>query len=113
MSSLNHIATARSEEFSSRVLMLAISAAQMIASEDPSTSDHVVRLDYALRVIRGADEAKMIAAHVVASNPTISASIDQEPTLYGANVPDNDIAYALASIWTARSLAFATAGSPL
>ena len=106
MSALDLIATARNDEFASRVLFLAIKSAQFVATEDPVTPDHAVRLNYAKYVIRGSDNAKMIATQVIASNPTIQATINGNPALYGANVPDGDIEFALASIWTARSLAF-------
>jgi len=107
MSSLDLIAAARNDTFSGRVLMISMKVAQQVASEDPATAEHAVRLDYAGRIMRGAEEAKMVAAHVVSSNPTIAAAIENEPTQYGANVPDGDIEFALASIWTARALAFA------
>jgi hypothetical protein len=107
MSSLNHIAAARDDTFAGRVTMLSLKIAQMVASEDPATADHAARLNYAERIFRGADQTKLLSAHVVASNSTIQATIDSEPTQYGANVPDGDIEFALSSIWTARAIAFA------
>jgi len=107
MSALDHIATARSDGFSSRVLMLSFTTAQQVATEDPATPDHAVRIDYAERTIRGDENPKLLATHVIASNPTIMTTIDSDPGAYGANVPDNDIAFALSSIWTARALSFA------
>jgi len=107
MSALDQITAARDDEFSARVSMLMFKIAQQVASEDPGAPDHAVRLDYSLRVIRGAENPKLVAAHVISSNPTIAAAIDSEPDQRGANVPDNDIEFALSSIWTARSLAFA------
>lgn len=106
MAAVDQIATARNDEFSARVLFLATLTAQEVAAEDPATEDNAVRVDYAGRVIRGSDNAKMIATHVIASNPTIQAAIDDDPTKYGSNVSDNDIKFALASIWTARAKAF-------
>jgi hypothetical protein len=106
MSALNWIATARDDEFASRVLFLATKTAQAVASEDPATIDHAVRLDYAKRVIRGTDNPKMIATHVISSNPTIQQTINAAPEQLGKNVPDSDIEFALSSIWTSRSLAF-------
>jgi hypothetical protein len=107
MSAVDLIATARNAEFSGRVLMLAFKVAQMVASEDAGTADHDVRLEYAGRVIRGDEHQQLMAAHVVSSNPTISAAIESDPTAYGSNVPDADIEFALSSIWTARARAFA------
>jgi hypothetical protein len=110
MSALDQIAAARNDEFAGRVMMISYKVAQAVATEDPGTADHAVRVDYAGRIIRGADNAKNIAAHVISSNPTIAAAIDSEPLQYGANVPDGDIEFALASIWTARGNAFAAQG---
>jgi hypothetical protein len=110
MSSTDHIAAARDPEFSGRVGMLALTTAQNVASEEPTTPDHEARTKYAARVMRGAEDTTILSAHVIASNATISAAIDSAPELLGANVPDNDIAFALASIWTARALAFAVIG---
>lgn len=109
MSALDQITAARDDEFSARVSMLMFKVAQMVATEADSQPDHAVRLDYALRVIRGADNPKLVAAHVISSNPTIGAAIDGDPDQRGANVPDADIEFALSSIWTARAKAFAAA----
>ena len=51
------------------------------------------RVAYAQRIIRGADQAKLIAAHLIASNPTIAAAIDAQPMQYGANVPEKYIEF--------------------
>jgi hypothetical protein len=106
MAAINYIATARNDEFAARVMMLSYKVAQNVASEDPATADHGLRINYAGRVIRGSDNPKNIAAHVISSNPTIEATIDSDPLKYGSNVPDGDIEFALASIWTARAKAF-------
>lgn len=106
MAALDQIATARNDEFAARVLFIATKVAQNVASEDPGAEDHTIRVDYAGRVIRGTDNPKMIATHVISSNPTIQANIDANPELYGSNIPDGDIEFALASIWTARAKAF-------
>lgn len=107
MSALDHIATASNAEFSGRVMMLSFTTAQNVASEEPATPDHAARIAYAEMVIRGEEKPQLVAAHVIASNPTIASAIDSDPSALGSNVPDNDIAFALSSIWTARSLAFA------
>ena len=106
MTAVNQIATARDEQFSARVLFIATKVAQMVAAEDPATEDNSVRVEYAGRVIRGTDNPKMIATHVISSNPSIQASIDSEPDQLGKNVPDNDIEFAVSSIWTSRAKAF-------
>ena len=107
MPAIDLIATARHDEFSARVLMIALKVAQNVASEDPGADEHAARAAYASRVIRGEETPKLIAEHLVSSNPTITAMIEKDPNKYRANVPDNDIEFALASIWTARSRAFA------
>jgi hypothetical protein len=111
MSALNWIATARNDEFSGRVMMISYKVAQAVATEDPAAPDHDVRVDYAGRIIRGDDNPKNISAHVISSNPTIGATIDSDPALYGSNVPDGDIEFALSSIWTARAKSFAAGAS--
>src|SRR5262245_58802535 len=106
MSSLSHIAAARDYTFAGRVTMLSLKVAQAVASEAPTEPYHQVRTDYAERIFRGADQTKLLSAHVIASNPTIQATIDANPQNYGSDVPDDDIEFALASIWTARAKAF-------
>lgn len=106
MAATDQVATARNDTFAARVMMISYKVAQAVASEDVATLDHVIRVDYAGRVIRGSDNPKNIAAHVISSNPTIAAAIDSEPASFGSNVPDGDIEFALASIWTARAHAF-------
>ena len=107
MSALDQISAARDDEFAARVLFIATKVAQNVASEDPGASNHENRVNYAAAVIRGDDNPKMIATHVISSNPTIQGEIDANPELKGSNIPDGDIEFALASIWDARSIAFA------
>ena len=106
MAAVDLVATAANEEFSARVMMIAFKVAQNVASEDAGTPEHAARLDYAGRIMRGDDKPNLMAAHVISSNPTIGAAIEADPAAHGANVPDGDIEFALASIWTARALAF-------
>jgi hypothetical protein len=107
MAAVDLIKTASNDEFSGRVMMIAFDVAQAVASENPQEPSHAERVAYAQRIMRGDDVPNLIAAHVISSNPTISAAIDAEPGLLGSNVPDADIEFALSSIWTARALAFA------
>jgi hypothetical protein len=106
MAAIDLISTARDDEFSARVLFLSMRVAQYVESEDPGTADHEIRINYADYVIRGDDNPKMIATHVVSSNATIAAAIEANPELKGSNVPDGDIEFALATIWTGRAHAF-------
>jgi hypothetical protein len=109
MSAHDQIATASNADFAGRVMMLMFKVAQEVASEDPATPNHAERISYASLVIRGEEKPQLVAAHVISSNPTIGAAIDGDPAALGSNVPDGDIEFALASIWDARSLAFAAA----
>jgi hypothetical protein len=109
MSALDQIATASDPNFSGRVMMLMFKTAQNVASEDPAAPHHTERINYAGLVIRGDEKPQLVAAHVISSNATIGAAIDSDPPALGSNVPDGDIEFALASIWDARSLAFAAA----
>jgi hypothetical protein len=107
MSAEDLIRTARDDVYAGRVAMIQLKVAQDVASEDPGTANHAERIAYASMVIRGDENAKMVAAHVN-TNPSIAAAINGDPAQLGANVPDGDIEFTLASIWDARSLAFAT-----
>jgi hypothetical protein len=109
MSAENQIRAARDDAYAGRVAMIQLKVAQNVASEDPATAHHAERVDYAYLVIRGDENPKMVAAHVN-TNPSIAATIDGDPTKLGANVPDGDIEFTLASIWDARSIAFAARG---
>src|SRR4029077_12662783 len=109
MSPLDLIATASDQTFAGRVMMLMFKTAQNVASEDPATPSHAERMDYAGLVIRGEEKPQLVSSHVISSNATISAAIEADPAALGSNVPDGDIEFALASIWTARSLASAAA----
>ena len=109
MSALDLIATASDATFAGRVMMIQFKVAQNVASEDPATAHHTERISYAALVIRGEEKPQLVAAHVISSNPSISAQIESDPAKLGSNVPDGDIEFALASIWDSRSLAFAAA----
>jgi hypothetical protein len=107
MSALDLIATASNETFAGRVMMIEFKVAQNVAAEDAGTAHHAERIAYSGMVIRGEEKPQVVAAHVISSNPSISAQIESDPAALGSNVPDGDIEFALASIWDSRSLAFA------
>jgi len=109
MSALDLISTASDPTFAGRVMMIEFKVAQNVASEDPATAHHAERIKYTSMVIRGEEKPQLVSAHVISSNSTISAAIESDPAALGSNVPDGDIEFALASIWDARSLAFAAA----
>src|SRR5262245_23151182 len=104
MSATDLVATAKDPEFFSRVSMIMFKVGQAVATEAPTEPNHAERLNYAMMVLRGGDVPMVVAQHVISSNPTIAAAIEAEPELLGKNVPDGDIEFALASIWTARAL---------
>jgi hypothetical protein len=107
MSTLDQIATARNDAFASRVLMISMKTAETVSNEDPATVNHAERLKYAQRTMRGDENSKMLATHIIANNATIQAAIDSDPASLGSNVADADIQTTMTTIWTARSLAFA------
>ena len=109
MSAEDLIRTARDDTYAGRVAMIQLKVAQNVASEDPATAHHAERVEYAFLVIRGDENPKMVASHVN-TNPSIAATIESDPAKLGANVPDSDIEFTLASIWDARSIAFAARG---
>ena len=109
MSAEDTIRAARDDIYASRVAMIQLKVAQNVASEDPATANHAERVDYAYYVIRGDENPKMVAAHCN-TNPSIAATIESAPEQLGANVSDADIEFTLASIWDARSIAFAARG---
>lgn len=96
------VAKANSPEFYAKVGFIAMRVAQNVAAEDTQTADHAVRAAYAQRIFRGEDNLPLIAAHIISSNGTIAATIEG-----GGEPPDGDIEFAFATIWTARSKAFA------
>ena len=106
MSALDLISTASDATFAGRVMMIMFKVAQNVASEDPGTANHEARVNYSERIFRGEEQPQLVSAHVISSNPSISASIESDPAAKGSNVPDGDIEFALASIWDARALAF-------
>lgn len=109
MSALDLISTASDPSFAGRVMMLLFKVAQNVASEDPGTANHDARIAYSERIFRGEEQPQLVSAHVISSNPSISATIESDPGAKGSNVPDGDIEFALATIWDARALAFYTA----
>ena len=109
MASEEIIAAASDPTFYTRVSFISLKVAQNVASEDVATANHENRIAYASRVLRGADNALLVSMHVASSNPTIAATLETEG---GSAVPDGDIEFALASIWDARSNAFAAAMAP-
>lgn len=101
------VVTAASDPlFYSRVSFIALKVAQQVASEPEDHPNHANRVNYSNRVFRGDDNAILLAQHVASSNPTIAETLATE----GPEAPpDQDIEFALTSIWDARANAFAPA----
>lgn len=106
MASSNIIAEVSKPEFYTRVSFISLGVAQNVASEDPAAVNHTNRIAYSGRILRGDEDALMLAMHVVSANPVIEQTVDTEG---GDAVPDGDIEFALATIWDARSNAYAAA----
>ena len=104
MATKDIIAAASNPTFYTRVAFIALKVAQQVASEDPGTPNHAVRVAYAGRVVTGNDKALLLALHLVASNATIATNIEANG---GDAVPDGDIEFVLGSIWDARANAYA------
>lgn|SRR5262245_19872382 len=103
------IAAASDPTFYTRVSFIALKVAQFVASEDPLTANHTNRMEYAARVLRGADNALLLSMHMASSNATIS---DTLATQGGSAVPDGDIEFALSAIWDARANSWAAMIEP-
>lgn len=105
------IVTAASDPlFYTRVSFIALKVAQQVASEPEDHPNHANRIDYSARILRGDDNAILLAQHVASSNPTISAALESD----GPEAPpDSDIEFALSSIWDARANAFAVQLAPI
>jgi hypothetical protein len=106
MSAEDLIKAARDDTYAARVAMIQLKVAQNVASESDTTPNHANRIQYASMVIAGRENPKLVAAHVN-SQPGIAVTIEADPTKLGANVPDTDIEFTLATIWDARSNALA------
>ena len=106
MPSNDWAATACDPIFASRIMMISLQVAQEVATEDTATADHADRLNYANYVMRGEENPKLLGSQVIASNSTIQGEIETNPELLGSNIPDNDLQFAMSSVWTARALAF-------
>lgn len=107
MATKDIITAASDPAFYTRVAFIALKTAQNVATEDPLTDNHENRLAYSGRVMTGQDKALLIALHVAASNSTIATALGATG---GDSVPDNDIEFALGSIWNSRANAFASYG---
>lgn len=108
MGVLERIAAARDDVFAARVAMITMKLAIDVSNEAGSVANHANRLAFANRVLRAEINNKALAAAVIAHNPTIQATIDSDPQLRGANVPDGDLEFEISSIYNNVANAYAT-----
>jgi hypothetical protein len=101
MSALDLVTTARDATFAARVNQIAVKVAVNVANEGDNAPDHAVRMGFANKVLSGQANGKLMASAIIASNGSISATIESAPELRGSNVPDGDIEFAFAGIVTA------------
>jgi hypothetical protein len=101
MSALDLIATARDATFAARVAFVGMKAAVNVANEALDADDHAVRVQWANKMLLGNQNSKVLASIVIASNPTIQATILANPENRGSDVPDDHIEFAIASVVTA------------
>jgi hypothetical protein len=101
MAAIDLIAASRDASFSARVALLALKSAVAVANEDPATADHADRVAWASKALRGDINNKQLASAIIASNSSITATINATPANLGSDVPDGDIEFALNSIITA------------
>lgn len=101
MAIADYVSKANDPAFYTRVLFLSLTTAQSVAAEADNTPNHAARVKYANRILRGEENAPLLAAHVISANGSIRANIDNN-----TDVPDGDIEFVLASIWDSRAKAF-------
>ena len=104
MATADYVAKANEPTFYTRVMFIALRAAQNVAAEAPETANHSNRVAYANRILRGEENAPLLAAHVISANAVIMGNIDadQDPA-------DGDLEFVLSTVWDARANAFAAA----
>ena len=102
------IATARDEEFAGRVSIELMKLAIDIANEADTTPNHANRLHLAQMHFAAKVNNKALAAAVIASNSTITNTINSAPNQRGKNVPDGDIEYAMGGLIEPFANAYST-----
>lgn len=83
-----------------------VTAATAIINEDPTTPDHVNRLNWANFAIQLSSSATDFFKWPIAQNATIQASVAADPT--GNSVADNDVQFVVNSEVTAAVAAYKT-----
>lgn len=103
MSALDQIQTARDQVFSARVMMTFFKLASTVAGEAANTPNHANRLAFAQKLIKGADNPRLMAAQVIADNSTIASQIDGAPLSLGSNISDADLLTACTASYNTRA----------
>jgi len=95
-----------SQPWQQRVFLAVMDAAVDILAEDPNGPANDVRVKLARAVIRGDMAVWQAWPRLVLTNETVRAAVVADAANLGANVPDGDIQFTVASLWTnvARSL---------
>ncbi len=99
MAMIDLIATARDDTFAARVAMILMTLAINIMNEDPTTPNHANRMILANMHMKGMVNCKLIAAAVIAYNPTIQTEIESSPASLGSTCPDGDLNYVLSGLY--------------
>lgn len=88
--------------FVDHVRFLAVGSALAIMSEDPATTNHTIRIAYAIKVLNGT-LGFVNLAFAILTNTTIGG----EAVLadHGTSIPDGDLTFTIASLWDALALA--------
>lgn len=107
MAALDRIATAQNNQFAARVAMILMKLAIGVMNEQINKPNHANRLKLAQLHIKAQVNAKSIAAAIIASSPTIQASIDDTPADLGSGVLDSDLEFVLTGLYDGLANAYA------
>jgi hypothetical protein len=92
---------AASQPWQLRVSMAVTNAAVDILNEDEDAASHDARERLAKAVIRNEPLVMMSWPRLVLTNETVRAAVVADAGNFGAAVPDGDIEFTVASLWTA------------
>lgn len=84
-----------------RVNLMALDAAADIMAESPEAADHEIRAKLCHALIQGRQDVMAAFPKMVLTNETIRASAVADIANFGANVPDGDLQFTIASTFTA------------
>lgn len=87
-----------------RIGMVALNAAVDIMNEADTTDQYASRRSLALQVIRGEQTVMTALPRIVLTNEVVRAAAVADIANFGAAVPDSDLEYVVATIWTPTAL---------